>query len=105
MNSWLLYRCDCESMGIPREKQKDLFTFRASVAQALCMDGKDLMRKKRGWPSLDVDRRLDLKKTSRSSQGHSTAGSLLRCCGPLASGGKWASTLQTVRDCVQIYNV
>uniref|UniRef100_A0A3B3QLT9 PiggyBac transposable element-derived protein domain-containing protein n=1 Tax=Paramormyrops kingsleyae TaxID=1676925 RepID=A0A3B3QLT9_9TELE len=35
VNSWLLYRRDCESLDVPRKKQKDLLTFRTSIAQAL----------------------------------------------------------------------
>eukprot|EP00066_Takifugu_rubripes_P019441 XP_011608707.1 PREDICTED: piggyBac transposable element-derived protein 3-like [Takifugu rubripes] len=62
VNSWLLYRRDCESLGVPRRKRKDLLAFRASVAQALCMEGKDPMRQKRGRPSLDVDGQFEIKK-------------------------------------------
>uniref|UniRef100_A0A8C9ZPR0 PiggyBac transposable element-derived protein domain-containing protein n=1 Tax=Sander lucioperca TaxID=283035 RepID=A0A8C9ZPR0_SANLU len=53
VNSWLLYRRDCESLTVPRKKQKDLLAFRTSIAQALCMQGKDLSKKKRGRPSMD----------------------------------------------------
>ncbi|CAF88338.1 unnamed protein product [Tetraodon nigroviridis] len=62
VNSWLLYRRDCESLGVPEIRQKDLLDFRASVAQALCMEGKDPKKKKRGRLSLDVDGQLDVKK-------------------------------------------
>lgn len=62
VNSWLLYWRDCESLGVPRRKRKDLLAFRASVAQALCMEGKDPMRQKRGRPSLDVDGQFEVKK-------------------------------------------
>lgn len=55
VNSWLLYRRDCESVGVPRKKQKDMLAFRTSITQALCMEGKDLSKKKRGRPSLDID--------------------------------------------------
>ncbi|XP_028448168.1 piggyBac transposable element-derived protein 2-like isoform X1 [Perca flavescens] len=62
VNSWLLYRRDCESLTVPRKKQKDLLAFRTSIAQALCMQGKDLSKKKRGRPSMDVERELEKKK-------------------------------------------
>ncbi|CAN9509212.1 unnamed protein product [Ophioblennius macclurei] len=62
VNSWLLYRRDCESLGVLRKKQKDLLTFRGSIAQALCMEGKDLTEKKRGQPSSDVERQFERKK-------------------------------------------
>uniref|UniRef100_A0A8D0DCP7 PiggyBac transposable element-derived protein domain-containing protein n=1 Tax=Sander lucioperca TaxID=283035 RepID=A0A8D0DCP7_SANLU len=35
VNSWLLYWRDCESLTVPRKKQKDLLAFRTSIAQAL----------------------------------------------------------------------
>lgn len=62
VNSWLLYRRDCESLTVPKKKQKDLLAFRTSIAQALCMQGKDLSKKKRGRPSLDVEREFEKKK-------------------------------------------
>lgn len=46
VNGWLLYRRDCDSMNVPRKKQKDLLAFKLSIAQALCMQGKDLSAKK-----------------------------------------------------------
>ncbi|CAF95493.1 unnamed protein product, partial [Tetraodon nigroviridis] len=61
-NRWLLYRRDCDSLGVPSKKQKDLLAFRASIAQALCMEGKDLRSKRRGRLSRDVDQQFDLKK-------------------------------------------
>ncbi|XP_070691520.1 piggyBac transposable element-derived protein 3-like [Pempheris klunzingeri] len=62
VNSWLLYRRDCDSLGVPRKQQKDLLAFRTSIAQALCMQGKDMSRKKRGRPSSDVEREFHRKK-------------------------------------------
>lgn len=47
VNSWLLYRRNCESLSFPRKKQRDLLAFRTSIAQALCMQGQDLSKKKR----------------------------------------------------------
>lgn len=86
VNSWLLYRRDCESLTVPRKKQKDLLVFRTSIAQALCMQGKDLSKKKRGRPSMDVERELEKKKHPRSSYGYADTGSPFRWCGSLASG-------------------
>lgn len=62
VNGWLLYRRDCDSMNVPRKKQKDLLAFRLSIAQALCMQGKDLSTKKRGRPSSDVEREFQKKQ-------------------------------------------
>lgn len=45
-----------------QEKQKDSLAFRTSVAQALCMKGKDMSRKKRGRPSSDVERDFEKEK-------------------------------------------
>ncbi|XP_015232409.1 PREDICTED: piggyBac transposable element-derived protein 2-like [Cyprinodon variegatus] len=62
VNSWLLYQRDCKSLDVPRKKQKDFLAFRISIAQALCMQGKDLSSKKRGWPFLDVESEFERKK-------------------------------------------
>uniref|UniRef100_A0A3B3SQ04 PiggyBac transposable element-derived protein domain-containing protein n=1 Tax=Paramormyrops kingsleyae TaxID=1676925 RepID=A0A3B3SQ04_9TELE len=82
VNGWLLYRRDCDSMNVPRKKQKDLLAFRLSIAQALCMQGKDLLKQRRGptkaiptqdvradavghWPKIDsVRQRCKLPKCS-----------------------------------------
>ncbi|CAK6983053.1 piggyBac transposable element-derived protein 2-like isoform X1, partial [Scomber scombrus] len=62
VNSWLLYRRDCESLNIPKKKQRDSLSFRLSIAQALCMQGKGLSKKKRGRPSSDVERQFEKKR-------------------------------------------
>ncbi|KAK9977037.1 hypothetical protein ABG768_018858 [Culter alburnus] len=62
VNSWLLYRRDCGNMNVPRKKQKDLLAFKLSIAQALCMQGKDLSAKKRGRPLSDVEREFKKKQ-------------------------------------------
>ncbi|KAK7124633.1 hypothetical protein R3I94_018873 [Phoxinus phoxinus] len=49
-------------MNVPRKKQKDLLAFKLSIAQALCMQGKDLSGKKRGRPSSDVEREFKKKR-------------------------------------------
>ncbi|XP_064463589.1 piggyBac transposable element-derived protein 3-like [Ornithodoros turicata] len=46
--SWLFYRRDCQSMGVPKSHQKDLMKFKLAIAEALCKQGKDLHHKKRG---------------------------------------------------------
>ncbi|XP_047239310.1 piggyBac transposable element-derived protein 2-like [Girardinichthys multiradiatus] len=62
VNCWLLYQRDCESLDVPRKKQKDFLAFRISIAQALCMQGKDLSSKKRGWAFFDVESEFEKKK-------------------------------------------
>ncbi|KAG0415927.1 hypothetical protein HPB47_006900 [Ixodes persulcatus] len=42
---------DCQSLGVPKNKQRDLLKFRLGIAEALCKQGKDLSSKKRGRPS------------------------------------------------------
>ena len=54
MNGWLLYRRDCDSFSVSNSKQKDLLSFKISVAEALIKKGKDIISKKRGRPSLDL---------------------------------------------------
>jgi len=54
VNGWLLYRRDCDSFGVSNSKQKDLLSFKISVAEALIKKGKDIISKKRGRPSLEL---------------------------------------------------
>ncbi|XP_039627296.1 uncharacterized protein adamtsl5 [Polypterus senegalus] len=62
VNSWLSYRRDCDSLDVPRKKQKDLLAFRTSIAHALWMQGNNISRKKR-WQQLSyVDRDFEKKK-------------------------------------------
>ena len=61
-NCWLLYQHDCESLNISKKKQRDLLSFITNVAQALCMQGNDLSKKKRGRPSADMEREYKKKK-------------------------------------------
>lgn len=52
VNSWLLYRRDCASCGVPKKEQLSLLQFKADLASTLCSTGdpqKD--QKKRGRPS------------------------------------------------------
>ncbi|XP_040072936.1 piggyBac transposable element-derived protein 2-like [Ixodes scapularis] len=60
--SWLLYRRDCQSLGVPKNKQRDLLKFRLGIAEALCKQGKDLSSKKRGRPSGSLQAQLEMKK-------------------------------------------
>uniref|UniRef100_A0A3B4A161 PiggyBac transposable element-derived protein domain-containing protein n=1 Tax=Periophthalmus magnuspinnatus TaxID=409849 RepID=A0A3B4A161_9GOBI len=46
VNSWLLYQRDCDFLNVPKKMQKDFLDFRTSIAQALCLQGKDLSRKR-----------------------------------------------------------
>ncbi|XP_057685429.1 piggyBac transposable element-derived protein 3-like isoform X7 [Corythoichthys intestinalis] len=62
VNSWLLYRRDADSLDIPRKKQIDLLSFRASIAHALCEQGKESPNRKRGRSSIDVDKDFEVKK-------------------------------------------
>nr|XP_039271113.1 piggyBac transposable element-derived protein 2-like [Styela clava] len=50
VNSWILYRRDCESLGVASNKQRDLLSFRSSVAESLCKLGKISTPLKRGRP-------------------------------------------------------
>nr|XP_050033781.1 piggyBac transposable element-derived protein 2-like [Dermacentor andersoni] len=61
VSSWLLYRRDCDALGIPKKHQLDLVAFKASLASCLCNQNKDVM-KKRGRPSLSVEGELEKKK-------------------------------------------
>ena len=51
VNAWLLYRRDCKSFDVPQNRQKDLFAFRVSIADALCEHNKDLLPVLRGQPT------------------------------------------------------
>lgn len=45
---WLLYRRGCRSLPIPKRNKRDLLSFKTSIAEALCKQGKDISLKKRG---------------------------------------------------------
>ncbi|KAJ0064184.1 hypothetical protein NL108_001484 [Boleophthalmus pectinirostris] len=62
VNSWLLYQRDCESLNVPKKMQKDFLDFRTSIAQALCLQGKDLTRKRSGQPFSEIEREFEKKK-------------------------------------------
>ncbi|MCL4147941.1 UNVERIFIED_CONTAM: hypothetical protein GTU68_041511 [Idotea baltica] len=50
VNSWLLYKRDDTSLGLPKKRQIDLLEFKSSIAQGLCLKGKK--KTIRGRPSL-----------------------------------------------------
>src|SRR5215469_2840803 len=45
VNSWLLYRKDCEMSKISQEDQLSLLQFKAEIAACLCRQGKTEIRK------------------------------------------------------------
>ena len=51
VNSWLHYRRDCDSLEVPRQKQKDQLAFKLALANYLCKHGKAATGVKRGRPS------------------------------------------------------
>ena len=62
VNSWLLYRRECEALGVPRKKQTDQMNFKLSVASNLCQLAKPVT-KKRGRSLLSsVERNFEEKK-------------------------------------------
>ena len=50
VNSWLLYRKDCELSKVSEKDQLSLLQFKAKIAACLCHQGKTEIRK-RGRPS------------------------------------------------------
>ena len=51
VNSWLYYRRGCDSLAVPRQKQKDQLTFKLALASYLCKYQKVATGFKRGRPS------------------------------------------------------
>lgn len=69
VTSWLLYRRDCMFFGVSNKNQLPLFSFKASIAEALCKENKgNNLSKKRGRPSSGVDSQFEKKKKA----GHAT---------------------------------
>lgn len=62
VNSWLLYQRDCNSLCVPQKIHKDIIAFRASIAHTLCLQGKDLSRKRDGQQFTDIEREFEKKK-------------------------------------------
>uniref|UniRef100_A0A3B4ZMF2 PiggyBac transposable element-derived protein domain-containing protein n=1 Tax=Stegastes partitus TaxID=144197 RepID=A0A3B4ZMF2_9TELE len=53
VTTWLLYRRDCEGIGVEKKDQMRLYTFKCCIAEGLCMCCKS-MEKKRGRPSQSI---------------------------------------------------
>lgn len=62
VNSWLLYRRDCDSLAVPRQKQKDQLAFKLALANHLCKLGRPVAGEKRGRPSFDIQQQYVSKK-------------------------------------------
>ncbi len=63
VNSWLLYRRDCDSLKIPLRQRLDLQHFKHSIARSLLLEGKAQPGgSKLGRPSRSVDTLHSLKK-------------------------------------------
>ena len=68
VNSWLLYRRDCNSLAIPRQKQKDQLAFKLALANHLCKHEKRIAGEKKGRPSFNVQ----LEYSSKKKRGSAT---------------------------------
>ena len=67
VNSWLLYRKDCQACAINKKEQLSLLQFKANLAACLCQQGKPETRK-RGRPSLStMQMDIDAKKKKPNS--------------------------------------
>lgn len=60
--AWLLYRRDCDAVGVPTKQQMDLLKFKFYIATCLLKENKDTATKKRGRPSSSVESQLECKK-------------------------------------------
>ncbi|KAL3198206.1 hypothetical protein MRX96_053812, partial [Rhipicephalus microplus] len=67
--SWLLYRRDCDALAIAKKELLRLLAFKASLASCLCIENKD-MRKKRGRPSLSVEAELEKEEKKRPNSSN-----------------------------------
>lgn len=61
VQSWLLYRRDCDSFGKSKKEQLNLLQFKAEIAEVLCVCGKSNTAK-RGRPSVSVNQSFEDKK-------------------------------------------
>ena len=66
VTSWLLYRRDCDKLGVPQRNQLPLLKFKYEVAEALHKQNKAVGPAKRGRPSTSVETTYEAKK----SRGH-----------------------------------
>uniref|UniRef100_A0A3P9I8W3 PiggyBac transposable element-derived protein domain-containing protein n=1 Tax=Oryzias latipes TaxID=8090 RepID=A0A3P9I8W3_ORYLA len=53
VTAWLLYKRDCSSIGMSKEEQIRLYTFKSYIGESLCKSGKNLEHK-RGRPSSTI---------------------------------------------------
>lgn len=67
VNSWLMYRRDAESLGVPKKKQDSLLRFKFRLASSLLKAGKRNSTSKRGRPSSVENAHIAQKKI-----GHAT---------------------------------
>jgi len=60
---WLLYRRDCEDMGLPQKRQLSLLKFKYKIAEALCREEKiTLATSRKGKRSTSLDKAFEAKK-------------------------------------------
>ena len=67
VNSWLLYRRDCEAFDVPKSKQFCLLNFKVTIAEVLSKE-EQVTSKKHGRPSTILETNYQEKK----HKGHST---------------------------------
>ena len=68
VNSWLIYRRDCNDLELPENKQLSLLEFKNSISLTLAKEGQVIYTKKRGRKSISVEDALAAKKM----KGHNT---------------------------------
>ena len=67
---WLLYKRDCDNLGLPKKKQLPLLKFKHDIAEALYKQGKVAGQIKRGRPSsTSIELMYEAKKKMR---GHNS---------------------------------
>ena len=71
VNSWLLYRCDCDSLANTRQKQKDQLAFKLALANHIRKQGKRIAGEKKGRPSFNVELEYASKKKRGSCYSES----------------------------------
>lgn len=67
VNCWLLYRRHCQDLGIPSRKIMMLQEFKLFLAEALLLEGKSVLAKKRGRPSSAGSIAAEFAKKKRES--------------------------------------
>ncbi|XP_028657085.1 piggyBac transposable element-derived protein 3-like [Erpetoichthys calabaricus] len=69
VNSWLLYRRDCESLQLPKKKIQSLQEFKMSITEALLLEEKSNRPTKRGRPSTSS---TDVEFANKKRRGPAT---------------------------------